>query len=209
MIPIPLPWKLLALAFALAVAWTTGWRMRGSHEAARQLAAERAAHETYVKTVDGWHAAVQEITRQREEDRHHAQNDRRTWQQQLDAVRAARAAAGPAAPADPDRADRLGPGSPSAGLGRDGHPGRDCRDGPVVDRRLWDDALAIGLPAALRPRPPAGPRPAPDPAAAGAAAAVPLDLALENLADNGQRCNDLRGMLLDWQDWARSLGAAP
>ena len=202
MIPIPLPWKLLGILFALAAAWTTGWRMRGTHEAARQLAAERVAHETYVKTVDGWHAAAQEITRQREEDRHHAQNDRRTWQQQLDAERAA---AGPAAPADPDRADRLGPGGPSAGLGRDGHPGLDCRDGPVVDRRLWDDAFAIGLPAALRAGPPAGPRPAPDPAAA----AVPLDTALENLADNGQACNDLRGLLLDWQAWARSIGAAP
>lgn len=193
MIPLPLPWKLLGLLFALAVAWTTGWRMRGSHEAARQLAAQQAAHETYVKTVEGWQAAAQEITRQREEDRQHAQTDRRTWQQQLDAARTAGNRRGPG----------LGPGN--ALLGGDGGAVRDCRDRPAIDRRLWHGALGIGLPAALGPWQPDGASPPPDPAAD----AVSTDTALENLADNGQACNDLRGLLLDWQAWARSIGAAP
>ena len=194
MIPIPLPWKLLGILFALAAAWTTGCRMRGTHEAARQLAAQQAAHETYVKTVEGWQAAAQVITREREQERQHAQNDRRTWQQQLDAVRAA--------------GHRPGPGlDPGGGLaGGDGDPRRDCRAGPAVDRRLWNGALGIGLPAALGPWQPDGAGPPADPPAQSA---VPLDTALENLADNGQACNDLRGLLLDWQAWARSIGAAP
>lgn len=193
MIPIPLPWKLLGLAFVLAAAWTTGWRMRGTHEAGLQARALAEAHQTYVKTVEGWQSATQVLTTAREEERRHAQNDRRTWQQQLDAARAAgdRGGAG------------LGPGH--ADLGAAGRDGRGCRDRLVVDRRLWDDALAIGLPDALRPWPPAGPGASPDPAAG----AVSLDTALENLADNGQACNDVRGMLLDWQAWARSIGAAP
>ena len=196
MIPIPLPWKLLGLAFALAVAWTTGWRMRGTHEAARQLAAERVAHETYVETVRGWQAAAQVITTEREKERHHAQADRRTWQQQLDAARAAGDRGGPG----------LGPGD--AHLRDPGRDGRDCRDRAAVPRRLWDDALALGLPDALRPWPPDGPAAAADPAAAPVEA-VPLDTALENLADNATACNDLRGLILDWQAWARSIGAAP
>jgi len=193
MIPIPLPWKLLGILFALAAAWTTGWRMRGTHEAARQLAAQQAAHETYVKTVEGWQAAAQVITREREQERQHAQNDRRTWQQQLDAARAA--------------GDRPGPGlgPRDALLGGDGGAGRDCRDRPAVDRRLWHGALGIGLPSALGPWAPDGPGAAADPAAQS----IALDTALENLADNGQACNDLRGLLLDWQAWARAIGAAP
>lgn len=190
MLSIPLPWKLLAIAFALAVAWTTGWRMRGTHEAAARLAAERAAHETYVKTVEGWQAAAQEITRQREEDRQHAQNDRRTWQQHLDAAR--RAVPGGSDLAGPGLAHQPGPG------------GAGC-PGPAVPRRLWHGALGIGLPAALGPWQPDGAGPPPDPAAD----AVSTDTALENLADNGQVCNDLRGLLLEWQAWARSIGAAP
>lgn len=193
MIPIPLPWRLLGLAFVLAAAWTTGWRMRGTHEAGLQARAQAEAHATYVRTVEGWHAATQEITRQREEERHHAQADRRTWNAALDAARAA----------GPGGGTGLGPGH--AQLGGDGNHARNCRDRPAVDRGLWNDALAIGLPDALRPWPPDGPGTAADPAAG----AVPIDTALENLADNGQACNDLRGLLLDWQAWARSLGAAP
>lgn len=190
MIPLPLPWKLLAIAFALAVAWTTGWRMRATHEAAARLAAERAAHETYVKTVEGWQAAAQAITTEREKERQHAQNDRRTWQQQLDAAR--RAVPGGSALAGPGLAHQPGPGGAGCPV-------------PAVPRGLWHGALGIGLPAALGPWAPDGAGPPADPPAA----AVPLDTALENLADNGQVCNDLRGLLLDWQAWARSIGAAP
>lgn len=193
MIPLPLPWKLLAIAIALLAAGAVGWRLRGDHEDAARLSAERAAHETYVRTVEGWHAATQEITRQREEERRNAQADRRTWNAALDAARAAGTGGGTG----------LGPGH--AQLGADGDHARHCRDRPAVDRRLWHGALAIGLPDALRPWPPDGPGTAADPAAG----AVPIDTALENLADNGQACNDLRGLLLDWQAWARSLGAAP
>ena len=189
MIPLPLPWKLLALAFVLAAAWTTGWRMRGTQEAGLQARAQAEAHQTYVKTVEGWQAAAQEITRQREEERTHAQADRREWQQKLAAAA--------------ERPDRLGPGLAPPGLGPDGHSVRDCRDRPVVQRGLWNDALAIGLPQALRPWQPDGPPGEADPPA------VPLDTALENLADNGAACNDLRGQILAWQAWARSIGAAP
>lgn len=188
--PIPIPWRILVVVFALAAAWTTGWRMRGTHEAGLQARALAEAHQTYVRTVEGWQAATQVITTAREEERRHAQADRRTWQQQLDAARAAgdRGGAG------------LGPGH--ADLGAAG------RDRLVVPRRLWDDALALGLPDALRPWPPDGPAAAADPAA-GPAETVPLDTALENLADNATACNDLRGLMLDWQAWARSIGAAP
>ncbi|MFI0609834.1 MAG: hypothetical protein ACH37Z_18315 [Anaerolineae bacterium] len=192
--PIPLPARLLAGLLALLAAAGVGWRLRGDHEDAARLAAERAAHDTYVRTVEGWHAATQEITRQREEERTHAQADRRTWNAALDAARAA----------GPGGGTGLGPGH--AQLGADGDHARNCRDRPAVDRGLWHGALAIGLPDALRPWPPDGPGPAADPAAG---ATVALDTALENLADNAQACNDLRGLLLDWQAWARSLGAAP
>lgn len=193
MMPIPLAWRILAVVFALAAAWTTGWRMRGTHEAGLQARAMAEAHATYVKTVEGWQAATQVITTAREEERRHAQNDRRTWQQQLDAARAAGDRGRPG----------LGPGH--ADLGAAGRDGGHCRDRPAVDAGLWHGALAIGLPDALRPWPPAGPGASPDPAAG----AVSLDTALENLADNATACNDLRGLMLDWQAWARSIGAAP
>lgn len=183
-----------ALAALTAAAYVAGWQTRGWREDAARLDAERQAHETYIATVRGWQAAAQEITRHREEDRRHAQADRRTWQQQLAAARTAGDRPGPG----------LGPGD--ADLRGPGHHGRDCRDRPAVPRRLWDDALAIGLPDALRPRPPAGPGAAADPAAESD---VPIDTALENLADNGQACNDLRSLLLDWQAWAKGIGAAP
>ncbi len=37
---------------------------------------------------------------------------------------------------------------------------------------------------------------------------APPEDALANLAANGEQCNDLRGKLIAWQAWARSIGAA-
>jgi len=66
---------------------------------------------------------------------------------------------------------------------------------------LWNDALAIGLPATAGAGGSDG--------TAGAAGPVAVDDALRNLAANSAICNGLRSQLLGWQRWARENGLTP
>ena len=184
---IPAEWRILALIVLLASVGLAGWTARGWKEDAVRLESERAAQETYRKTVEGWAAAAQVITESREQERQKSAADRRAWQKEID---------------DAKRSGSLvvcgaGMGSHEAS-GADGVAAR--LSGGFV--RLWNDALAIGLPDTLRPWRADGAGAQADPAGV-----APED-ALDNLAANAEQCNDLRGQVLAWQAWARKIGAA-
>lgn len=169
-----------SVAVAAILAFVAGWQVHAWKTDAAQLEAEQAAQETYRATVEGWASAVQKITGDRERERQLAAADRREFSRSLTHANplvdcpAPTAAGGQPVAADP----RLGP--------------------EFV--RLWNAALEIGLPDALRAGRADGAR---RPAATADPAA-----ALANLADNAETCNDLRAKLLAWQAWARSTGAA-
>jgi hypothetical protein len=178
MIPPSLVIPLVTLAAGLGI----GWQVHSWKTVAEQAEAERQAAETYRRTVEGWSAAVQEITQDRETERRKAAADRRTFSRSL--------------------ADEKAPlleCPPQVAAG--GPPAADPRLSPAFVG-LWNQSLAIGLPDALRPRRANGPG-----RSASAAGADPAE-ALANLADNAETCNDLRAKVLAWQAWARSIGAA-
>jgi hypothetical protein len=62
---------------------------------------------------------------------------------------------------------------------------------------LYNDAIATGLPAAYGPWRVDAATTTADPAAA-----------LANIADNAEICNAMRGQILAWQAWAKTIGAA-
>jgi hypothetical protein len=185
---IPLPVRIGLMVAALLGAALGGWQVRGWKEDAARLDAERVAHENYRKTTEGWAAAVQVITAERETDRQQAAADRRAWQKELnDAKRNGTGLV--VCRGGGDRPQASDPGAVSARL-----------TGAAV--RVWNDGLDIGLPKALR----AGRADEPG-TAADLSGAVAIDDAFDNHAVNAEQCNDLRGKLLAWQAWARSIGA--
>jgi hypothetical protein len=172
-----IPPSLIAAGILAFVAFTAGWQIHSWKTGAEQLKAERASAELLQKTVEGWNAAVQKITGDRERERQIAAADRREFTRSLSHAKPlveCPAVDQAAAAADP----RLSP--------------------EFV--RLWNAALEIGLPDTLRSRRADGTRPGPG--------AVEPNAVLANLADNAESCNELRGKLLAWQAWARSIGAA-
>lgn len=188
---IPAPYRLLvgviAALVALAAAAGAGWTARGWKEDAARLEAERAQAKFNKETLEGWAAAVQKITADREADRQQAANERRQWQKEIDDAKRR----GPLVLCGAGLRDDVAPRPGGAGA---------RLSGDFV--RLWNGAFGIGLPAALGPWRADGAGAEADPAGV-----APED-ALENIAANGEQCNDLRGRLLAWQAWARSIGAA-
>lgn len=181
------PWaKLAAVAVLIALSAFGGWHVRGWKEDAAKREAERAAHEKYVATVEGWAAAMQEIDKQRTAEQQQAAQDRNNWNRRL--RYATRNGSKPLVDC-------------GYGLDTSGH----ASYRPVAFTGdfawLWDDALRIGLPQALRTGSDHGAS-----AGAGIPDLEPEDL-LANVAENGEACNELRSRLIAAQAWARSIGA--
>lgn len=185
---IPLPVRIAVAVVAFAASAMAGWTARGWKEDAARLEVEQAAHENYRKITAGWASAAQIITAGREADRQQAAEDRRKWQKERD---------------DAKREGSLvlcGTGlrsdAPAAASGGDPH-----LSGRALG--LWNGALDVGLPAAIRTWRTDG---------GGAGTDLPgpvtFEDALDNHAANSEQCNELRGRLLAWQEWARSIGAA-
>lgn len=65
---------------------------------------------------------------------------------------------------------------------------------------LWDDALKVGLPAALGAAGADGADPGPG--------VVTPEALLDNHAENAERANECRAIALGWQRWAREQGVA-
>jgi hypothetical protein len=186
MIPLPsfAAIRIGALVAVIAGAGVAGWMSRGWKEDAGRLDAERAARTLLVETVEGWAAGAQELDRLRAEAEQQAAEDRRTFNRRLkDAQRQGRRLVG------------CEPVPHTGGLA-----GADpaVRFDPAFVG-LWNDALAIGLPAPDRP----GGDHRPDPAAG----VVEPDQILENTADNAEICNGLRERLRAAKRWAEGIGA--
>ena len=201
MIPLPFGLSLAtvrigALVAVVVGAGVAGWTARGWREDAARLEADREAHATYVATVEGWAAALQFINGQRDQDRQQAADDRREFDRRVKDARR-----GPLAVANvecPVSGAELGVGASGSGLPVASVPvHRVAFTADFV--RLWNDGLAVGLPATLRAGRSDGP-------GDGAGFLDPEDI-LDNLAENGEACNELRSRLLAVQAWARSIGA--
>lgn len=187
---IPVQYRLLAglvvALMALAAAAFGGWHVRGWEEDAARLDAERKAHALLEQKEESWGKALQAIAGERELERQQGAADRRQWQKELeDAKRSGSLVVCGAGLRDPEAGAAVGGG------------GR--LSGDFV--RLYNAGLAVGLPEALRPW-------RADGDAAGADSSVAPEDVLDNVEANAEQCNDLRGQILAWQRWARSIGAA-
>lgn len=187
MIPIPalgLPAKLLILIAGLAFAFAAGWRVCDWRNDARLLESERQAAAQYRAGTERLLRLNHSIGQDLAIARTRAADERRTFARRLH-----------------DNTQPLAfcmPGIRPAGSPPDPDPVRLSAD----FGRLWNDALAIGLPADHRPGRDHGPDPWADPAAS----VTPED-ALGNLAENGEQCNDLRERLIQAQRWAVGVSA--
>lgn len=186
MIPLSLPTRLLILLAGLALAFAAGWRAANDHRDAQQLDAEREDAALYRAGTQRLLRLNQDIGRDLAAARQSAAAERRDYSRRLrDAHTLAVCDSSPGLRL-PGAADP-GPVSLTADFGR-----------------LYNDALAIGLPADLR----AGGDYRADPWADPAATVTPEDV-LDAAADNGEQCNDLRTRLIAAQRWARGIGAMP
>lgn len=176
--------KGLALVAAVVGLLMTGWTARGWKEDAGRLKDERQAHEAYIKTTNDWAEVVQWINGQRDQERQQAVDDRREFDRRVN---------------DAKRDQQMVVCGNGVGPGAATEPGGSVVRFSPAFTGLWNDGLAIGLPAALRAGRSDGPSAGADPLEAE-------DL-LDNVAANGEACNELRGRLLAVQAWARSIGA--
>lgn len=185
---IPLPVRVAVAVAVFAAAALAGWTARGWKEDAARLEVERTAHENYRKITEGWASAAQVITAGREADRQQAAEDRRKWQKEKDDAKREGSLVLCAAGLRGDAQAAAGGGDPRL-------------SGHAV--RLWNGALDVGLPAAHRAWRADGAGTWPD-----LPGPVTFEDALDNHAANAEQCNDLRGRLLSWQEWAMAIGAA-
>ncbi len=169
---------LALMAAAIIGAGISGWTTRGWKEDAARLDAERNAHARYIQIATAYGNALTSANVALAKDQQQAAVDRREFNRRLSDEK------------------RKGTRLMGCGTGLD-RGGQSGDSGPVrfypAFVRLWDDGLAVGLPEAYR----AG---RPDRSGAGADFLEPEDF-LENVAENGGQCNELRGRLLVIQRW--------
>lgn len=179
------PWILLALVAALAA----GARVGSSYEAGQQAKRDVRAAQQAVEKMDGYRVANAALAEQlaleqvgREEDRRKLQGEIRARTRSGGVLTAVCSKPSPAA-------------APSGAVPEPGATRVRC-DGDCV--RLWNSALAVGLPVAYRGWD--------ADAARSAADSVEGDELIENAADNFEACNVARGIALGWQQWAVKQG---
>ncbi len=179
MIPIvPMQIKLAVLAAAIVGAGISGWTVRGWKEDAARLDVEREAIARMQRVAAIYGQALTTANGESAQQRQQAASDQQEFTRRLrDAKRQGSKLVG------------CGAGLERSGQGSD--LGAVRFDPAFV--RLWNDGLAIGLPEAYR----AG---RPDRSGAGADFLEPEDF-LENVAENGGQCNEVRGRLLVIQRW--------
>lgn len=175
---------LIGIAIVAACSAAGAWTARGWKEDAARLESERQAHARYIEIATAYGRALDAATAARAQDQQQAAADRQAYDRRL---RDARKTETPLAVCGTG----LDPARP------DGHRLPVRFDPAFV--RLWDDGLAIGLPATLRAA-------SPDRSGARADLVEPEDL-LANVAANGEQCNELRSRLLAVQAWWAGVAA--
>lgn len=132
---IPLQYQALAAVVIAAGGALAGWQARGWREDAARLADERDAHANYIRIATAYGAALDDANDQAATDRAQADADRRTFDKELRHAKR--------------QGTRLVVCGPGLDTARPDDPGLPVRFDPYFVR-LWNDALKIGLPTALR-----------------------------------------------------------
>ncbi len=177
---------LLAIGAALAGMWT-GVSWEQGQEARRARAAERVYTQALLERAAKNRTDNAEVAHQLAVERAARRRDTLNYRERLKNARTILTATCPQ-PAG-TIASAAGPPAAPARI----TCGPDCI-------RLWNAALAQGLPAALG-------GPGADAGAGGAGVAEIEDL-FANLGDNAAACNGLRSQVMGWQRWACAQGLA-
>lgn len=177
--------RIMLMIAAVALSALAGWATRGWKEDAARLAAERAAVKQLQEVAGRYGQALNNANDALAKDHLQASADRHDFNRRLRDAR--------------KHGTKLVGCDARLDAGRPTDFGIRVHFDPVFVR-LWDDGLAVGLPAAYRTA-------SPDRSGTGADLLDPEDL-LENVAENGEQCNEMRSRLLVAKQWAVEIGAA-